>query len=231
MIFIYNLDKVEEGNFKDFKKMSSYLNDFLKNNPIYKNENSFEITPNDLEVSKKYLSFEQEVNNKIGKPIQYKPFNYQFKEIVKEQISKEYNTLKTKEDSLKLNKGTRYHEIFEAIDFSNPDISNFGLSGEEYSDISKILDLDIIKNLKNAKTYHEHEFRFIKDGKLYPGVIDLLCEFPDHIEIIDYKLYNVEKKEYERQLNLYKDYVKTKTNKDIKMYLLSLKTGIIKEVM
>ena len=53
--------------------------------------------------------------------------------------------------------------------------------------------------------------------------------YDDHIDIIDYKLSNVDSPEYIRQLSIYKDYVKTKYDKKINVYLLSiLKASITK---
>ena len=85
---------------------------------------------------------------------------------------------------------------------------------------------DIFKNIKNAKTYHEHEFYYNE----YHGIIDLLCIYDDHIDIIDYKLSDIDKEEYIRQLNIYKEYVSSKSDLKINCYLLSILKKEIKEI-
>ena len=54
------------------------------------------------------------------------------------------------------------------------------------------------------------------------GVIDLMLEYNDHIDIIDYKLKNVADNAYKKQLNGYKEYIKNKTHKQVDTYLYSL---------
>ena len=65
---------------------------------------------------------------------------------------------------------------------------------------------------------------------LLNGIIDLLVEYEDHFEIIDYKLFDIDKPEYEKQLNEYYNYIKLISNKEIKMYLLSIVKAELKEV-
>ena len=62
---------------------------------------------------------------------------------------------------------------------------------------------DEVKNIINAKIYKEHEIRFTDDENTYHGFIDLLLEYDDHFDIIDYKLSNLESNEYKIQLDGY----------------------------
>ena len=96
--------------------------------------------------------------------------------------------------------------------------------------LSNVLSLNCFSNLENAKIYKEHEFIYELDGKDYHGVIDLLVEYDDHFEIIDYKLSDIDKPEYIKQLNEYYKYIKNISNKDVKMYLLSITKAKLKEV-
>ena len=75
-----------------------------------------------------------------------------------------------------------------------------------------------------------YEFMYEDDGNLYHGIIDLLVEYDDHFEIIDYKLSDIDKPEYEIQLNEYYKYISKISNKNVKMYLLSLTKAKLKEV-
>ena len=49
-----------------------------------------------------------------------------------------------------------------------------------------------------------------------------MLEYNDHIDIIDYKLKNIEDEYYQKQLQGYKEYIKTTTNKEINLYLYSI---------
>ena len=83
--------------------------------------------------------------------------------------------------------------------------------------------------MKKAKSYHEYEFYYSNDNKEYHGIIDLLMVYDDHIDIIDYKLSKIDSPEYIRQLSIYKEYIKSKYDKEINVYLLSiLKASITK---
>ena len=64
----------------------------------------------------------------------------------------------------------------------------------------------------------------------YHGIIDLLCVYDDHIDIIDYKLSNTDSVEYERQLSIYKKYVESISKLPVEMYLLSILKKEIKKI-
>lgn len=60
------------------------------------------------------------------------------------------------------------------------------------------------------------------DNIINRGIIDLILEFKDKILIIDFKLSNLDKEEYSRQLQVYYDYLKKITKKRIDAYLYSI---------
>lgn len=49
-----------------------------------------------------------------------------------------------------------------------------------------------------------------------------MLEYDNHIDIIDYKLNNVLDDSYIKQLNGYKNYIASMTNKTINLYLYSI---------
>ena len=74
----------------------------------------------------------------------------------------------------------------------------------------------------NCKIYKEYEFKYTKDLVNYHGFIDLMMEYDDYINIIDYKLKHVDDKAYLKQLSGYKDYIENKTQKQVYLYLYSI---------
>ncbi len=184
-------------------------------------------------INKDYLDyFGSDFSEKIVnvKPIEYS--NYEFKPVktIKKHISKTVDELITKDTAVVLKIGTKLHEVMQTIDFSNYDLSKFKLAKREKEILLNVLNLDCFKDINKAKVYKEYEFFYEKDGVSYHGIIDLLVEYDDHLEIIDYKLSNIDKEEYVLQLNEYYKYLKLISDKDIKMYLLSITNAKLKEV-
>ena len=66
------------------------------------------------------------------------------------------------------------------------------------------------------------EFIYEEDNIEYNGVIDLMIEHNDYIDIIDYKLKNIDDEAYKKQLMGYKKYIQSKTNKVVNLYLYSI---------
>ncbi len=148
--------------------------------------------------------------------------------IDKGAISKHITKVLSANEQKTIEMGLHYHELLENLDLHNPDYSN--LKEEEASKLKNILAMDIFKDIKEAKFYQEHEFYFVKDGKSYNGIIDLLLEYKDRYVIIDYKLANLDSEEYVRQLTVYHDYLVSLGKTNIKMYLLSIMHECVKEI-
>ena len=70
----------------------------------------------------------------------------------------------------------------------------------------------------------------MEDDKEYRGVIDLMLEYKDYINIIDYKLKNVEDPLYIKQLDGYKKYIERISNKKVFVYLYSIIDGKLKKI-
>ena len=117
--------------------------------------------------------------------------------------------------------GTKAHEIFELLDFRNIDLS---LVDNKFirNKVEKFLSNDILKNISNANIYKEYEFIYIKDNNEYHGIIDLMLEYDNHIDIIDYKLKSITDENYIKQLNGYKEYIEKISNKEVSTYLYSI---------
>ncbi len=144
------------------------------------------------------------------------------------KYSKESLEILTKEKRGILEFGTKVHEVLEFIDFKNPNYT--GLEESVVRQIDKFLNLDIIKQNKNAKFYHEYEF-VIEDNKtLSHGIIDLLIETEKEFIIIDYKLKNIDDSKYREQLQGYRKMVQNVTNKNVSCYLYSIIGGNLKKI-
>ena len=120
--------------------------------------------------------------------------------------------------------GSLIHEYLELIDFKkdlNKQLENLEISDKIKAKLINFYNLDIFKeNILNI--YHEYHYSYTKDNIVNKGIIDLILEFVDKILIIDFKLLDLEKTEYTRQLQIYSDYLKRLTNKKIDAYLYSI---------
>ena len=57
-----------------------------------------------------------------------------------------------------------------------------------------------------------------------------MLEYQDEIKIIDYKLKDIDDKEYVKQLKVYFNYVSSICNKPIKLYLYSIIDNKVKNI-
>ena len=142
-------------------------------------------------------------------------------------FSKKMNDLITKEIKDNLDFGLEVHEILENINFKEKFISDNKLINDK---VNKFLNSDLLKNIAKAKIYKEYEFMYVKDDIKYHGIIDLMLEYNDHIDIIDYKLKNIDDKKYIEQLTGYKNFIEYKTNKKVNLYLYSIIDSNILEI-
>ena len=116
--------------------------------------------------------------------------------------------------------GTHMHLLMELIDFKNIDLS-FIEDSKEREIVEKLFKLDIFSNLNKAINIYK-EYQFYDSKNNINGVIDLMIEYQDRIDLIDYKLKDIEDNEYITQLKIYKQYIKERTKKNVSCYLLSL---------
>ena len=85
-----------------------------------------------------------------------------------------------------------------------------------------------MEDINNAKIYKEYEFIDSKNNT--NGIIDLLLVYQDKVVIIDYKTKNIDDEKYNKQLEVYKDFVKQKYDLPIYTYLYSIVSSTSKEV-
>jgi len=116
----------------------------------------------------------------------------------------------------------------EMMDFKNP---NFDDIEEEYREkIKMFMRCPLMNNIKEANIYQEYEFIENEEQEDKHGVIDLMLEYDNNIDIIDYKLKHLDDEAYFKQLSGYRDYIYKMTNKPVNLYLYSLIDGIYKKI-
>jgi len=132
--------------------------------------------------------------------------------------------IKDKEvDEQVINKGNVLHQIMENIDLDDPSFDF--IHNKEYKEIiTKVLAMPLFcKDLRGATFFQEYEY-FDKQ-LLTNGSIDLLAIKDGIYYIIDYKLFDTSKKEYEKQMHIYQRNIQEIFNIDkskIKLILVSL---------
>ena len=158
-------------------------------------------------------------------PITYNPIHIQSKSIVKNSYSKSVPSLHTERDLYMMSLGTRIHEILEHIDYKSPILEQLDIlckNDEEKSYLNHIETFPFLTHIKHASIHKEYQFLDILDGIETLGIIDLVLEYETHIEVVDYKLSNIESLFYEKQIKGYMSYLKKLTHKPVKGYLYSI---------
>lgn len=147
--------------------------------------------------------------------------------IDEESFSKKAGLI-NKETIEKMELGSRVHYYLEALDFNEP---NYDLVDDKYVELIKsFLNSEIMKDLSKARIYKEYEFIYKTNNIKEHGFIDLLMEYDDHFDIIDYKTKNIDDENYDKQLNGYRKYIKSISDKKVNCYLYSIVDKTYREV-
>ena len=141
--------------------------------------------------------------------------------VIDKHYSKENNKLITTDTKRNIEFGKYVHEVLEYFDLKTKNLSYIN---DEFikNKVMSFAKLKIFDNVKDANIFHEYEFVYTLDNTKYHGVIDLMLEYTDHIDIIDYKLSDITDVNYISQLNGYKDYISSITKKPVNVYLYSI---------
>ena len=219
------LEKNENGVIEEIRRLSfSKLSDFMYGVKDYLDKYFKTIDITKLGLTKDY-QYNKTINIKdntnIKDDIKVEEINIKNDITEEKHFSKEKNMLSTKEEIKMMKYGTRIHEYLELIDYKNPNLS---LIKDTFikDKIEKFLNNDLLKNIKDSNIYHEYEFYYEKDNINYHGIIDLMLEYDEHIDIIDFKLKSITDDNYKSQLYGYKNYIENITNKKVNTYLYSI---------
>lgn len=203
-----------------YRSFSGILNSISEELESYKKD----INLNDYHLTKDY-NIIKEVNimesiEKTNDKIQVLELESNNQEVETSKFSKTNKTFVTKEDKEKLELGEMVHYLFEITDFLNPNLSKIPDKFKTY--IENFLKLDLLKDISKARIYKEYEFIYQDNDIKRHGIIDLMLEYQDRIDIIDYKLKNIDDDAYINQLEGYRSYIETKSNKPVNLYLYSI---------
>ena len=218
------LEKNEDGVIEENRRLSfNMLSDFIYSIRDYYSDYFSDVDINKLGLSKKYL-FNKVVNSRILKSnetFDVSEINIDNSLVEDKHFSKDNNKLVSKKESDNMKFGTKVHEVLELIDFKNYDEK---VIEDKFirSKVTKFLNSDFMKDVKNANIYHEYEFIYDKDNTSYHGIIDLMLEYDDYIDIVDFKLKNIDDEKYLNQLNGYREYINSISNKKANIYLYSI---------
>ena len=219
------LEKNENGVIEEIRRLSfSKLSDFMYGVKDYLDKYFKTIDITKLGLTKDY-QYNKTINIKdntnIKDDINVEEINIKNDIAEEKHFSKEKNMLSTKDEIKMMKYGTRIHEYLELIDYKNPNLS---LIKDTFikDKIEKFLNNDLLKNIKDSNIYHEYEFYYEKDNINYHGIIDLMLEYDEHIDIIDFKLKSITDDNYKSQLYGYKNYIENITNKKVNTYLYSI---------
>ena len=160
--------------------------------------------------------------NKSNSKIEVNEVNIETDEILDKHFSKDGLRVVSKDEKELMEFGTKIHEMLELIDFNDIDyVKNIDDSFIKEKILS-FINSDLMKGYLDKKMYKEYEFIYDVDNIHNHGIIDLLIEDAEEYIIVDYKLKNIDDQNYDIQLNGYKKYIETLTNKRCKCYLYSI---------
>ena len=192
------------------------------------------INVDDLNINKDYLSIKDTNYEKVIEPSKdvlfIEPINIDNRILESKHFSKSLTQLVDQDFKDLLDFGTKMHACFEVYDFNNDNLNELSIDEEYKDNIRNFLKHGEVKNISIAKVYKEHEIKYNEDGYTLSGVIDLLVEYDDHFDIIDYKLSKIDDPKYQEQLGGYKKYIENKYNKGTNIYLYSIKKDMFKKL-
>ena len=128
-------------------------------------------------------------------------------------------------------RGILLHRYLEVVDFKTKAIpAGIFQSEKDRKTIEKVLSLPLFASLEGARIYKEYPY--FDETLESNGIIDLLVVRERRIDIVDYKLKNIDDTAYKEQLETYRRNVARLfgAEKEIHTYLLSILDARVEEV-
>ena len=168
------------------------------------------------------------VLTETDKEIKIIPFEkIEAKKVLRSRFSKDSGLISS-QTLRKMEMGTMLHYCLETLNFTDPDYSLIREDCRKY--IKSFMESDLMKDASAAKAYKEYEFIYEEDNEKKHGFIDLLMEYDDHFDIIDYKTKNIDDRHYDEQLNGYRKYIESISSKKVDCYLYSILDGEYRKI-
>ncbi len=219
------LEKNRVGAIEEIRRLKfKGLMDFVYAIRDYLGTYFHEVEKEELGLTKDYL-YNKALNkleiNKEVQAFEVCELSIPYETSERKRFSKDLPELLSKETVANMKFGTKVHEILEFTDFAHYDAS---LIENRFirSKVEALVYSDFMRDVDKAKVFHEYEFVYEDAGTTYHGSIDLMLEYENHIDIVDYKLKNTSDEHYLAQLAGYKNYIETISNKPVHTYLYSI---------
>ncbi len=219
------IDAIAETDKRKFRKFKDFIlhqsGNLYKYNQLYLNEQ--------IKYQADLISMAKDEEEPLSEAIEYRQIKVDQGSQIKGRASMQKYSLIDVKTRKMMDLGTTYHNVLETIDFTKeiaPQIIN--LDPKYQKIVKNVANLEVVQNAKRA--FNEYQFQVKTAAKITTGIIDLLIEKEAEMIIIDYKLEDISKPEYEVQINTYADFVKTKTTKPIRGFLYSLINNELKEI-
>lgn len=213
-----------------FSKMADMISYQYAN--YAKNRSCIDLENPDLGFTKEYRSNSLNdldvLKDRNREKIELVPYEIPEPEVVMRSHYSKSTGLITAELKNTMEFGTEMHYYLETLDFRNPDYSQMNRKAADR--VRKFMESDLMKNAAQGKAYKEYEFIYMENGEMKHGFIDLLMEYDDHFDIIDYKLKHIDDDNYFLQLSGYRTYLQSISEKPVKCYLYSLIEARFREV-
>ena len=220
MIFIGSIDSDYTKLNDNIRRNYNSFQDIIDSISIKMNKYIKDIDLDKINIVKEYNIFNKQELIKNNNVLLVKEVNIDSSLKLDNKYSKDTYELIDKEIKDNMEYGKYIHNVFELVDFKNPNFTLINENAKKY--LINFLKQDILKNIANSKIYKEYEFYYEYQNNKMHGIIDLMIEYDDYIDIIDYKLKNIKDDNYIKQLKGYKEYIFNKTNKKVNIYLYSI---------
>ena len=123
--------------------------------------------------------------------------------------------------------GSELHAYLEKMDLTTKS-TDYVKNRQMKKYVYNVMNSSIFNGVSNEQV--RHEYRFYDEENNIQGYIDALIVKDNEIDIVDFKLKNIDESEYDRQLRIYKSYISKLTSLPVRMFLLAAITGISREV-
>jgi len=229
----HKLEKNDIGTIEEARRLKfKSLGDFIYGTKDYLEKYFHTCDLNSLNLTKDYLytkKASKTIDNIEVENFEVKELNIEIKNLEEKSFSKITTNLLDKDAKKNMELGLKMHEALEYADFKNFSSDSIDDSFIK-NNINKFLQNPLFSNIEDAKIYKEFEFVYEDTDTVYHGIIDLMLEYDNYIDIVDYKLKSVVDENYKHQLAGYKNYISKITNKKINTYLYSILDGVITKI-